>query len=304
MSIVALCKAFDMSRQNFYKTRKVRERAHVDEGLVRRLVEAERAEQPRLGGLKLHSMLRETLVNEGIVLGRDRFFEVLRRQGLLLEPLPKAPRTTNSAHSLPVFTNLLNDLELSGPNQVLVSDITYIRTCEDFAYLSLITDKFSRKIVGYHLGQSLETVDTLKALDMAMSELPGNAFPVHHSDRGSQYCSHAYVKRLRSRGLRVSMTEEDHCAENALAERMNGILKQEYFLNRTFRTVEQARKAVDQAVHRYNTRRPHRSLNLETPETVHMAELDEKFSPRGKRKKGAIAPFRENKTSREKHCSK
>ena len=148
MSIVALCKAVEMSRQNFYKTRKVRGRQRVNEGLVKRLVEAERAEQPRLGGLKLHSMLRGNLASEDVVLGRDRFFEVLRNQGLLLEPLPKAPRTTNSSHALPVFTNLLHDLELSGPNQVLVSDITYIRTCEDFAYLSLITDKYSRKFVG------------------------------------------------------------------------------------------------------------------------------------------------------------
>ena len=214
-------------------------------------------------------MLRGNLASEDVVLGRDRFFEVLRNQGLLLEPLPKAPRTTNSSHALPVFTNLLHDLELSGPNQVLVSDITYIRTCEDFAYLSLITDKYSRKIVGYHLGQTLNTVDTLKALDMALRELPGDTFPVHHSDRGSQYCSHAYVNRLTTRGLSVSMTEEDHCAENALAERMNGILKQEYSLNHTFRTVAQARKAVEQAVHLYNTRRPHRSLKLQTPEQVH-----------------------------------
>jgi putative transposase len=119
------------------------------------------------------------------------------------------------------------------------------------------------------LGKTLETVDTLKALDMALGELPENAFPVHHSDRGCQYCSHAYVKRLTGRDLPVSMTEEDHCAENALAERMNGILKQEYFLNHTFRTIAQARKAVDQAVRLYNTRRPHRSLNLETPEKIH-----------------------------------
>jgi len=269
MSIVALCKAVEMTRQNFYKARKVRERAHVDEGLVRRLVEAERAEQPRLGGLKLHCMLRDTLASENVVLGRDRFFEVLRNQDLLLEPLPKAPRTTNSAHALPVFTNLLNDLELTGPNQVLVSDITYIRTSEDFAYLSLITDKYSRKIVGYYLGTTLETADTLKALTMALAHLPEGARPIHHSDRGCQYCSHKYVEALQDQGMPVSMTEEDHCAENALAERMNGILKQEYSLSHTFRTVAQARKAVDQAVHLYNTRRPHRSLNLETPEKVH-----------------------------------
>ena len=142
MSISDLCKEARMSRQNFYKSRKVRKRKNVDELLVKRLVEAERAMQPRLGGLKLHSMLRDELASEDVSLGRDRFFEVLKNQALLLEPLPKAPRTTNSAHSLPVFTNLVKDMILTGPNQVWISDITYIRTREDFVYLSLITDKY------------------------------------------------------------------------------------------------------------------------------------------------------------------
>ena len=258
-----------MSRQNFYKSRRVRCRKGVDELLVKQMVLAERALQPRLGGLKLHSMLREELEAEDVSLGRDRFFEVLRNQALLLEPLPKAPRTTNSAHSLPVFRNLVKDMKLTEPNQVWISDITYVRTREAFAYLSLITDKYSRKVVGYHLGSTLETKDTLKALQMALKGLPEEARPVHHSDRGCQYCCHEYVSQLQEHGLGVSMTEVDHCAENAQAERMNGILKQEYFLNHVFRTVAQARKAVDEAVHLYNTRRPHRSLKLKTPESVH-----------------------------------
>jgi len=269
MSISDLCKEARMSRQNFYKSRKVRQRNDVDELLVKRLVEAERAMQPRLGGLKLHSMLRDKLEAEDVSLGRDRFFEVLRSQALLLEPLPKAPRTTNSEHSLPVFRNLVKDMELTSPNQVWISDITYIRTREDFAYLSLITDKYSRKVVGYHLGKTLETKDTLKALKMALDELPEGAKPIHHSDRGSQYCSHEYVNQLKEHGLDISMTEVDHCAENAQAERMNGILKQEYFLNYEFKTVAQASKAVDEAVYLYNTRRPHRSLKLRTPEQAH-----------------------------------
>ncbi len=269
MSICDLCEHVGMSRQNFYKARKVCQRQTVDERFVKQLVEIERAEQPRLGGLKLHSMLRGKLEEEDVYLGRDRFFDVLRRQALLLEPLPKAPRTTNSAHSLPVFTNLIKDMELTGPNQVWVSDITYIRTHEDFAYLSLITDKYSRKIVGYHVGRTLEAKDTLQALTMALEQLPDGDCPIHHSDRGCQYCSHEYVKQLKDQGMAVSMTEEDHCAENALAERVNGILKQEYFLNYTFRTVEQACRAVEEAVRLYNTRRPHRALGLRTPENVH-----------------------------------
>lgn len=269
MTVFDLCKEAGMSRQNFYKVRKVRKRQKVDEGLVKRLVEAERALQPRLGGLKLHSMLRDELQEAGVKLGRDRFFDVLREQGLLLEALPKAPRTTNSSHSLPVFSNLVKDMELRGSNQVWISDITYIRTREDFVYLNLITDKYSRKIVGYHLGRTLEAQDTLKALDMALDELPEGAKPIHHSDRGCQYCSHEYVNRLNAAGIRVSMTEENHCAENAQAERVNGILKQEYFLGSEFQNLIQAKKAVDEAVWLYNTRRPHRSLDLCTPDAIH-----------------------------------
>jgi len=258
-----------MSRQNFYKARKVHQRKQVDERLVKVMVSVERGLQPRLGGMKLHFMLRDRLRIEGVQLGRDRFFDVLRNQGLLLDPLPKAPCTTNSAHNLPVFTNLIKDMEPSGPNQVWVSDITYIRTREDFAYLSLVTDKYSRKVVGYYLAKMLTAQDTLHALDMALKGLPKGAKPIHHSDRGSQYCSHEYVKRLTDNGLKISMTEQDHCAENAMAERVNGILKQEYFLKNEFRSVAQAQTAVDEAVSLYNTRRPHRSLKLQTPEQVH-----------------------------------
>jgi putative transposase len=266
-----LCKKVGMSRQNFYKARKQRQRREVNEKLVKELVNIERAVQPRIGGLKLHKMLKVELAEIGVRLGRDRFFKVLGNQGLLLDRLPKAPRTTCSRHSLPVFTNLVKDLVLTGPNQAWASDITYIRMKEDFLYLSLITDMGSRKIVGYHLGRTLETTDTLKALEMALKDKPEFAKPVHHSDRGSQYCSHNYVDQLNANDLPISMTEERHCAENALAERVNGILKQEYCLNCEFRTLEQALAAVVEAIYLYNTRRPHRALGFSTPDQVHRA---------------------------------
>lgn len=269
MSTGTLCTSVGMSRQNFYKSRRERERRQVNGQLVKELVQRERAEQPRLGGLKLHRMLRDELAAEDVKLGRDLFFAVLKEQGLLLEPLPKAPRTTNSYHSLPVFHNLTQDVQTTGSNQVWLSDITYLRTREGFAYLSLISDMHSHKIVGYHVGRTLETSDTLRALQMALGELPEGARPIHHSDRGCQYCSHEYVALLQKHGLGVSMTEINHCAENAQAERLNGILKQEYHLKHEFRSVEQACKAVDEAVRLYNTRRPHRSLELEIPAAVH-----------------------------------
>jgi transposase InsO family protein len=158
---------------------------------------------------------------------------------------------------------------LTGPNQAWASDITYVRTADGFLYLCLITDMWSRKTVGYHAGDTLEAEGAVKALDMALAQLPEGAHPVHHSDRGCQYCSHVYVGKLQARGLAVSMTEEMHCYENALAERLNGILKQEYGLGCEFRSKKQALAAIDQAVFLYNTARPHTALNYETPEKMH-----------------------------------
>jgi transposase InsO family protein len=150
-----------------------------------------------------------------------------------------------------------------------MTDITYIRTQEAFLYLGLITDKWSRKIVGYHLGETLETRNVLKALGMALGGLPPGERPIHHSDRGCQYASHAYVKAAQEAGLRMSMTEKNHSAENALAERMNGILKQEYYLDADFETRLAARQATVQGIQLYNYRRPHTALGLSTPGSVH-----------------------------------
>jgi transposase InsO family protein len=222
-----------------------------------------------MGGLKLHSLLKDELLKADVRIGRDRFFEVLGNQGLLLQPRRKNPRTTNSRHSLPIFPNLIKTMEIAEPNLIWVSDITYIRTREGFLYLYLITDIYSKKIVGYHLGRTLEAADALKALKMALKDLPKGKLPIHHSDRGCQYCSHEYVGELKKSGLTVSMTEENHCAENSIAERVNGILKDEYFLDAEFSTETAAGKAVDQTVYLYNTERPHRSLELRTPEAVH-----------------------------------
>lgn len=270
-TIAELCAKAGMSRQNFYKARRVRQCQAVNEKLVKELVQKERAVQPRLGGLKLHGMLRSELREAGVRLGRDRFFQVLNHQGLLLERLPKAPQTTCSRHNLGVFANLVKDIPITGPNQAWAGDITYIRSRDQFLYLSLITDMSSRKIVGYHLGRTLEARETLEALKMAVRDLPEWARPIHHSDQGCQYCCHDYVKYLQAHHLAISMTEERHCAENALAERVNGILKQEYALQGEFRTLEEALRSVEEAIRLYNTRRPHRSLNMRTPEQVHRA---------------------------------
>jgi putative transposase len=264
-----------MSRQNYYAQRRRRQQEQVDGDLVERLVQRERCLQPRLGGRKLHRVLQKELTEAGVELGRDRFFTVLAERKLLLEPKAAAfPCTTHSRHNLPVFTNQIKDLELTGANQAWVSDITYLRTLEGFMYLALITDKWSRKIVGHHCGDSLEAEGCLKALELALEKLPKQARPIHHSDRGSQYCCHLYVDRLKERQLGVSMTDKDHCAENAMAERLNGILKQEYGLGVQFRTKADALGAAAQGIWLYNTRRPHTALDYRIPDQVHQLSLN------------------------------
>lgn len=269
IGIKHLCDFVGMSRQNYYAARRLRQRREVDEGLVVELVKRERRMQPRIGGRKLLHLLRSELDESNVSIGRDRFFEVLAENDLLVVRKPGRPRTTNSRHSLPVFRNLLEGRTLSAPNQAWVSDLTYIRTDEGFVYAALITDAYSRKIVGAHLGDSLETEGCLAALEQALDGLPEGRYPIHHSDRGCQYCCHAYVEHLQDGGLAISMTEIMHCYENAMAERVNGILKQEYELDRTFRTKAQAKKAFEQAVWLYNHRRPHLKLNYRFPADVH-----------------------------------
>lgn len=265
-----MCRKLKITRQNYYHRRKARQRQKVDAGLIENLVVQERREQPRIGTRKLHGLFKATLVESGVKVGRDRFFDVLRELELLVPPpRTESPRTTNSYHCLPVFTNRIKDLEVKKPNEVWVVDLTYIRTEIGFLYLALVTDKMSRKVVGYHCGDTLEAEGCLQALEKALVDLPEGVYPIHHSDQGTQYCCHAYVNRLKARGLSVSMTETNHCAENALAERMNGILKSEYRLGSTFRCKRDARMAVEQAVHLYNHRRPHTSLKMRFPAEVH-----------------------------------
>lgn len=259
-----------MSRQNYYARRKERQRRKVDEQLLVALVRQERSLQPRLGGRKLRVLVRPELAQAGVSIGRDRFFEILREHGLLLKPKrSETPRTTRSYHSLPVFKNLIKGGRFGQPNEVWVGDLTYLRTEEGFMFLALLTDLISRYIVGYHCGDSLESLGCQTALQMALKQLPEGLRPIHHTDRGSQYCCHEYVDLALSNGLSMSMTEANHCAENALAERMNGILKSEYGLDQRFITKAQSRQATEQAVRLYCTRRPHSALGHQFPAQVH-----------------------------------
>jgi transposase InsO family protein len=270
VTVKALCLKLGMSRQNYYARRTLRSRRWVDGELVMQLVRQERQWQPRLGARKLRVLLRDPLAKAGVRMGRDRFLEVLREYDLLLLPRrSENPRTTNSYHNLPIFTNLIKALAVSRPNQVWVGDLTYLRTEEGFMFLALLTDKMSRHIVGHHCSDSLESIGCQHALRMALKQLPEGVEAIHHSDRGCQYCCHDYVEMAQAGGLTMSMTEVDHCAENALAERMNGILKGEYALDQRFKTKAHTMKAVEEAIRLYGNRRPHSALGYRFPAQVH-----------------------------------
>jgi len=215
--------------------------------------------------------LKENMEKAGLKMGRDKFFEFLAANALLVKKKRKYAYTTDSYHRFHVYKNKLKNQQLKKAHQAWVSDITYIRVGGNFMYLFLITDAYSRKIVGWHLSWSLAISGALKALKMAIKQCPDTEGLIHHSDRGIQYCSKGYIEMLKKAQIVISMTEENHCYENAVAERINGILKQEYGLEETFNTELQTAKAVKEAIHSYNTDRPHWSLNLATPEEVHQA---------------------------------
>jgi putative transposase len=271
VTVKGLCEAVSLSRQAYYQGRRAREQHVIDEAGVVELVRRERHLQPKIGGRKLRVLLRAEWETEmGIRLGRDRFFKLLKEQGLLIERRRRSgPRTTDARHGFQKHPNLFRGQTWTGPHQAWVSDVTYVRTLEGWIYLWLISDAWSRKIVGYSAEETLEAEGGLRALAMAMGQLPEGARPLHHSDRGIQYCCQAYIERLEGRGMGVSMTEENHCYENGQAERVNGILKQEYGLGETFRTKAMSRAAAKEGIELYNTRRPHMSLGYRIPGQVH-----------------------------------
>ena len=178
-------------------------------------------------------------------------------------------KTTNSFHRFYKYRNIVKDMEITRPNQVWVSDITYIRTINGFCYLALITDMYSRKIVGYDLSNSLELAGCVRALQKALKQSGKRSPQVHHSDRGIQYCSNPYTQILKRKGIEISMTEENHCYENAIAERVNGILKDEFYLDQTFDSIQHAKRATKSAIDLYNQIRLHVSLDYKTPEMVY-----------------------------------
>lgn len=259
------------SRQSYYKAlKRVNNRSSQRPELME-IVKPIRRLMPRVGGRKLYSMIQPLMAEKAVKIGRDRFFDWLRGQGLLVKPKRTYIHTTQSNHRFWVYDNLTRDLSIEKPNQLWVSDITYVRTLEGFCFLALITDAFSRKIVGYDISDSLELEGCKRALQRAMETTSDLSQLIHHSDRGIQYCSNPYTKVLRENGVQISMAAKGDCYENALAERVNGILKDEFNLDATFKTKQLAYKAAHQAIHVYNQYRPHWALELRTPNESHAA---------------------------------
>jgi len=227
---------------------------------------------PRIGTRKLYDMLTPMLQEHHIKTGRDKLFNLLEEYNMLVRRRKrKKVSTTDSSHPFRKYPNLVRELQVSGPNQLWVSDITYIRLIDDFCYLSLITDAYSRRIVGYCLYPTLQKEGPLVALGMALGSLPLREAEslIHHSDRGRQYCCDAYINMLQQREATISMTEKGDPYENALAERVNRTLKEEFLLDNGFSSFELASAAVDKAVNTYNTLRPHDSCDRLTPDQAH-----------------------------------
>jgi putative transposase len=260
-----LCRWFGYSRQGYYQHKRLSERREQEEASILEIVHQIRYQQPRVGGRKLHYMLGEM----GIHIGRDRLFEILRKHQLLVQKRKRSTRTTDSRHPFRYYPNLIKDISIERPGQVYLSDITYIHTLEGFQYLALITDYYSRKIVGYDLSSSLSIDGSLRALRMALRQTREPSKLIHHSDRGIQYCCQAYVDLLRKNKVRISMTEQNHIYENAIAERVNGILKDEFCLGNILQSKDVAKELVHESVKIYNQQRLHMSLNYRTPESVY-----------------------------------
>jgi putative transposase len=268
LGLKVLCGLLGYTRQAYYKKRRRIERRAGGADLILQEVTRIRSTMKYVGVRKLHDMTALLTEEHGIEMGRDALYDLLREHSLLVRRRRrKGPRTTYSAFWMKRYPNLAKDFTPIASNQLWVSDITFIRVKEGFAYLSLVTDAYSRKIVGYHLSSRLTAKGPAAALRMALRANPEREGLIHHSDRGLQYYSSQYMK-LIGKHIRVSMTEKSDPLENAIAERVNGILKQE-LLEKRYESFEEATRQVGQAVNIYNHLRPHLSIDMLTPAEAH-----------------------------------
>lgn len=228
-----------------------------------------RNQLPKCGGRKIYHMISENFRKQNIKMGRDKLFSYLRAEHLLIPKRKKYHKTTNSRHWMRKYPNCIKELTIDRPEQVWVADITYLQVKKKHYYLHLITDAYSKKITGFKLSDNMLAITTLEALKMAISEREYTEKLIHHSDRGLQYCSAIYTKKLSKNNIEISMTEEYDPYENAVAERVNGILKEEFGLDDIFENYELLELQVLQSIALYNQLRPHMSIELLTPNKAH-----------------------------------
>ena len=282
LKVALVCKLFGHCRQAFYQSKADIEAEVEHERKVIEAVRDIRSEDPGIGGYKLWLMLID-MFGRAFVPGRDRFFTILRRKGLML-PKPKPRHTTNSNHRYHKYKNLIKDIVQTAANQLWVADITYIALAGgDACYLHLITDAYSHKIVGWSLARTLKAAISMEALEMAIKQavaMCGSEILkglVHHSDRGVQYCCDAYVAMLKAHGICISMCEDYKPTDNAVAERVNGIIKVEsVYRQKCFNSFEHAYRVIERYIHFYNYRRPHMSIGYKIPAVVHLEQGEQK----------------------------
>jgi putative transposase len=267
---------FGISRQAIYQAQtRARKREH-ELAQLKSLLLSVRMKMPRIGTRKLYYLLKKDFDRLNIKIGRDGLFKYLRLENMLIKPKKNYTKTTNSKHWLRKYPNLMKDIKVARPNQVYVSDITYVKSRERTHYLSLVTDAYSRKIMGYRLSDDMSAENVLKALKMAI-KANSNKDLIHHSDRGLQYCSNIYQEELKKNNIKPSMTDGYDCYQNALAERMNGILKQEFIIE-TCNTGKELEVLIKESINTYNNERPHLSLNMKTPNFIHQKTRKACFS--------------------------
>lgn len=280
LGIAVLCRLFGKTRHAYYDFLWRKERSLVKEDIILQEVLNIRKYLPRVGTRKLHYVIQNKLMSHQITFGRDYLFDLLSEHKLLIRQRKRKAITTDSRHWMRKYSNLVKELVITRPEQVWVSDITYIRLTNQWGYLSLITDAYSRKIMGYSFRQDLAAEGCINALKMALNNRLYNESIIHHSDRGSQYCSHNYVDLLLKNNIGISMTENGDPYENALAERVNGIIKTEFNLYSSSLGFDQTANQVSKSIKSYNELRPHASCDYLTPSQAHLQS--EKLNKRWK----------------------
>lgn len=303
VSLVRLCRLLGVTRQAYYQHLWAKEARSIEEHLIVEQVVQIRKTHKRMGGRKLYELLEPFMLEHQIKMGRDALFELLGRNYLLVKKRRNRVYTTQSSHWLRKYPNLIKGKSIDRKNQVWVSDITYWKSKGTNYYVSFITDAYSKKIVGYRIANTLEAVESVRALKMAVSGLkqePDSHLSLtHHSDRGIQYCSKDYVKLLQDNQINISMTENGDPLENAIAERINGIIKHEYLDDHQVSNITEARTLLKEVISLYNNERPHLSLGMLTPELVHQQNLNTKALWKNyyKKKPDIVNPDQDNQST-------